>query len=765
MRLPDPRDMGAINITPSTACKSALLVMGATATAAQIIIIRELLVAFYGSELAIGVILANWLLLEAAGSYWTRKRAEYSKRYVTAFAMMQVCIGLGCVLSILFIRSFKYMFHISTGEILGFPYMAAISLLALAPVAILDGALFPLGCKGLTEVSRQQGAAGRVYLYQALGSFGAALCFVFFLIAWFNSVELAAILFILNCCSAYCYLSATGQADRLQKSVAIMLLLLLSVFLMKGNNRLHEFSSRLLWYEHDLQTTRDSVYANIAVTRRADQYTFFANGIPYATTPQPTAQIEEKVHLPLLFHALPEKVLVIGGGAGGILSEILKHPVKSIDYTEQDPLIITCFEQFPTPLTEYELNHDAINIHPQEGRLFLKKTQKKYDVIIVNLPIPSTLLLNRYYTVEFFRLAREHLTRDGLFTISLPGSETFLGQELKYLNQTIYASLQEVFPNVRILVGNENIFLAPQEDLESIRQEALIDRLAARNISGGLINDWYLRYKINQERFGPLAADIQNVDRQGMNNDQQPTAVIESMIFLNMITSPIFADFLGVAKNIPFSGCLVIVGAAVLTMIVCQFRSRKRPYVMTAIFSTGFTGMFMNMTLILAFQIYYGNVYHYIGLLTSLFMLGLAGGAYLAMRMSKPALTPVEVAIVIHAMLVYGFFAAAPEGFFASSLTIYTFSFISGVLTGAEYPLAVSCSGQSEKSVSILTGKLYAVDLIGAFWGAILTAVFLLPVMGIKNALLLIIVMKGGSLAMACIGEKNDLQANPIKLL
>jgi spermidine synthase len=739
--------------------------MGGTATAAQILIIRELLVAFYGSELAIGVILANWLLLEAAGSYWARKWAEYSRRHVTVFAIMQVCIGLGCILSVLFIRSFKYIFHFSTGEILGFPYMAIISFLALAPIAILDGALFPFGCRGLRQVSRKQGVAGRVYLYQALGSFGAALCFVFWLIAWLNTIELASILFILNCCSAYYYLSATGQANWIKNSVKIILLLLLCMFFLKGNSRLHEFSSRLLWYEHDLQATQNSVYSNIAVISKEGQYTFFANGIPYATTPQPTALIEEKVHLPMLFHASPEKVLVIGGGAGGILSEILKHPVKSTDYTEQDPLIITCFEQFSTPLTEYELHHDSIVVHPQEGRLFLKKTQKKYDLIMVNFPIPSTLLLNRYYTVEFFRLAREHLAKDGLFSISLPGSETFLGQEVKNLNQTIYGSLKEVFPNVRILVGNENIFLgAVQKDLESISQKLLIDRLEARNISGGLITDWYLRYKIDQERFGPLAADIQKVGQQRVNNDQQPTAVIESMIFLNMISSPIFADFLAVAKNISFSACLVIVGIAVLTMIVCQFRSRKRPYIMASIFSTGFTGMFMHVTLILAFQIYYGYVYHYIGLLISLFMLGLAGGSYLAMRMSKPLLAPVEAGIVIHAMLVYAFFAAEPEGLFISSLAIYVFSFISGALTGAEYPLAVSRSSQSDKSVSIISGKLYAVDLIGGFWGAILTAVFLLPVMGIKNALLLIIVLKGGSLAMACIGEKNDLKASPINL-
>ena len=67
--------MGAIIPAPATACKSALLVMGGTSTAAQILIIRELLVTFHGSELSIGVILGNWLILEAAGSYWARKKA------------------------------------------------------------------------------------------------------------------------------------------------------------------------------------------------------------------------------------------------------------------------------------------------------------------------------------------------------------------------------------------------------------------------------------------------------------------------------------------------------------------------------------------------------------------------------------------------------------------------------------------------------------------------------------------------------------------
>ena len=752
--------MGALILSPTAACKTALLVMGATATAAQILIIRELLVVFYGSELAIGIILANWLLLEAGGSFWARKPAAISKIHVSVFAILQVCIGLGCLLSILFIRSFKYIFLLSTGEILGLEHMFIISLLALAPVAILDGALFPFGCKGLSQISRYQKAAGRVYLYQALGSFAAALFFVFFLIAWFNTLELASLLFFINCCSAYLYLSATGQAGWIKKSVAFITLLIFGMLLLGGNTRLHEFSSRLLWYEHDLQTTKNSVYANIAVISNDDQFTFFSNGIPYATTPQPSALIEEKAHLPMLFHSLPEKVLVIGGGVGGILKEILKHPVKRIDYIEQDPLIISSFKQFPTPLTEYELQHDKVVIYQVEGRLFLRRSQEKYDLIMANFPVPSTLLLNRYYTIEFFRQVREHLSPGGLLSITLPGSETFLSKELRALNRTIYISLKEVFPNVRILVGNEYIYIGSiQAEIINTNPEVLAARLQARNISGGLISDWYLNYKLDPERVDLLASNIQEDGLQKLNKDQEPRAVIESMVFLSMITSPLFAYFLAESGNIPLPACFAFIAAVLLAMIVYQLRSKKRPYIMTAIFSTGFSGMFMNIMLILAFQIYYGNVYHYIGLLISLFMLGLAGGAHLAMRMDKPLLSPVETAIVIYTFLVYVFFAAEPEGLYFTPIMIYIFSFVSGVLTGAEYPLAVSRSNQSEKDMSIISGQLYAIDLIGAFGGAILTAVFLLPVLGIRNGLLLLIMLKGGSLAMTYIGEKNELKA------
>lgn len=51
----------------------ALLVMGASGIVGQILLLRELLITFYGNELSIGIILANWLILEAFGSFFFRK--------------------------------------------------------------------------------------------------------------------------------------------------------------------------------------------------------------------------------------------------------------------------------------------------------------------------------------------------------------------------------------------------------------------------------------------------------------------------------------------------------------------------------------------------------------------------------------------------------------------------------------------------------------------------------------------------------------------
>ena len=749
----DPGVVGYVNISNRSACSLALLIMGGVATAAQILIIRELLVVFHGSELSIGIILGSWLILEAAGSYFARERAARTRRHHIWFSVIQVAVGAGCIASILFIRSFKYLFHIPSGEILGFTFIAFISFTALVPVAVPDGILFPLGCRGYRNFLSDRREASWVYFFQAFGAFIAALFFVFYLLYTMNSIALAGIILFFCFLSAVIYLAAAGVGKGLRIFfLCLGLITLMGLF--TGTEQLHRLSAGLLWHEHELLHSENSVYANISVIQRDNQKTFLANGLPYAFTPKPTLLIEEKAHFPLLFHVSPKKILLLGGGPGGMLGEILKHPVEEVDYAEMDPLIITTFERYGSPLTRLELDHEAVNIHHMEGRLYLKQTEKKYDLILVNLPPPSTLHLNRYYTAEFFRLVSNHLKTNGLFSISLPGSETLLIDELKALNQTVYATLASVFQNVEILVGDENIFLASQEQPHpSHNIEALIARLTAREISDTVMTPPHLRYRLDPLRYGQLAHEIKKGETKETNHDQYPTAVLETMVLHNMATSPLLSGFLMKMKKNAF---LLSLFAFFSLLLLFSFARGKTSYVTTAVLTTGFAGMFMNIICIMAFQIFYGHVYHYLGLLIALFMLGLALGSLYAIK-TQPRLVPAEAAILIHILLVYAFFSIEPESSVLAMTLLFTFSFLSGGLTGAEFPIAVSHI--SEEKTSAGTGsRLYAVDLVGAFAAALITPVILLPIAGVQNSLLLLFLIKTASLVLVSHGVRKKMK-------
>ncbi len=736
--------MGNVKLKKITALKGSLLVMGFTATTAQIIIIRELIVVFHGNELFIGIILGSWLIMEAAGSYLARRRAEHSKRYISSFAILQILVGLSSIVSILLIRSFRYYLDIPVGEVLGIHVVAVVSLLVLAPIALLDGAMFPFGCRNLLVISKKEDVSARCYLHESIGSFIAGLAFVFYFIHYFNSIELATIILILNLCSVILYLTSTDKLKVVRNLVLMFLLITVISFSWSVPKLLHEASSRLLWYEFTLVDNRNSVYGNIAVIKEHGQYTFFANGVPYATTPIPAVHIEELAHFPMLFHYNPAQVLVIGGGAGGLLRELLKHPVQAIDYAEQDPLIIETFRRFPTPLTEYELNHPKVEYHPYEGRLFLRKikTPASYDLIITNLSIPSTLQMNRYYTKEFFELAKKQLREKGILALRLPGSETFLSTEKEELNRTIHATLQAVFPYVRIIIGEQNIFIASNHHaVKTTEYMTLIERFRLRDIQADLMSEWYIRYKMDDMRFGHLIDIITASDQKILNKDNTPRGVFESLLLFNSISSPFMVQVLSTLDHIPDIYYFIL---AIIIIAIFAGTQTKR-FLNFSIASTGFVSMLLSILLILSFQIYYGHVYHYIGILTALFMLGSAVGAFVVMKKTQISIISIEIGLIFLLLCAYLFIASGPEAR-PTQIIIFTLMALSGLLTGMAYPAAVKLADRSCRAVSATAGKFYALDLFGAFFGAIITAVIFIPMMGLENTLLFAMVIKAGSL-------------------
>lgn len=371
LRNADSRTMGTLSISPHGALRASLLAMGATTTAAQILIIRELLIVFHGNELFLGVIFGVWLVLEAMGSYAARRAADH--RSPLRFITLQLFLGFAPLLSIGIIRSFRAVFGLPIGELLGLDYVIAVSLSALAPVALTDGALYPLGCRNLALHRHPEIAVSRTYLYEATGSSLAGAMVTLFLIHYLTPFALATAFLIVNSSAALVYLGSLRLVELRRLLVILSSALMVFSLLGMTAKTLETVTTQILWDEYTVVESTNSPYANIAVLQKEHQLTFYSNGVPYATLPEPDPFVEEIAHFPMLFHPKPHRVLIVGSGVGGLLNEVLKHPVERIDVVEHDPAVFDLYRRHPTPSTHPDIIIEELHRSYQLGASSLGK--------------------------------------------------------------------------------------------------------------------------------------------------------------------------------------------------------------------------------------------------------------------------------------------------------------------------------------------------------------------------------------------------------
>jgi len=628
--------------------------------------------------------------------------------------------------------------------VLGIPWAWVVSGAALLPAAVSDGAAFPFGCRILSVASPPAGAAGRAYAFSAAGSVLGGLAFLIPLLYALNPLLLAGLLCLASAGSALWLLVASRAPAAFRRPVLGLLAGVAIAVVGSGTGWLDAWSARLQWHDHTLLETARSPYATIAVVQAADQYTLFVNGSPSITIPDPGPEVETLAHFSMLLRDRPSRVLLVGGGAGGLLRELLRHPVEEIAYAEQDPLLLETLRRLPAPLVAYELSHPRVRPYPVEGRLLLRQTDARWDVILLHLPPPGTLMLNRYYTREFFALARSRLGDDGILAFFLPGSETLLSPELAALNGSVLAALEAAFRRVRVLAGEPNLFLAGDGDALAAGWEPglLGRRLDERGIRGGLMSEAYIRYRMDVGRFGPLVEAFAR--DEPANRDDHPRGTFSSMQLFSRVASPAAARVLELLDSVPAVAYLAVAAALVVGLLCLQLGRGKPLFVGYAALSTGFAGMVMSVVLILTFQVQYGDVYQYVGFLTALFMLGGAAGSLWTTGRGGAPLLAVESAFLLTLLVAYGCAVTAPPPELWL-LLIFGFMVLIGATAGAQFPVLVAHLTHKGGGVGSPAGRIYVFDLVGAVFGATLTGVVLTPIMGIGGTMLIAAALKVGS--------------------
>ncbi len=149
-------------------------------------------------------------------------------------------------------------------------------------------------------------------------------------------------------------------------------------------------------------------------------------------------------HVPMFTHPNPKNVLVIGGGDGGTVREVLKHSsVEKVTMVEIDGMVVEVSKKF-IPQTSSQLDHPKVTLHIEDGVKFMKESREFFDVIIVDSsePIgPATPLFN----VDFYKDVAARLSDNGI--VVSQGESPYYDMKMQ---KVLVKILAEVFPKVHI---------------------------------------------------------------------------------------------------------------------------------------------------------------------------------------------------------------------------------------------------------------------------------------------------------------------------
>jgi spermidine synthase len=159
-----------------------------------------------------------------------------------------------------------------------------------------------------------------------------------------------------------------------------------------------------------------SRYQRIVVTSGGGKFQLWLNGKLQFDSRDEYRYHEALVHPAMQSAGDRKNVLVLGGGDGLGLREILKYAeVESVILVDLDPAMTDLARDFP-PLAElngHALDDPRVTVVNQDAMIWLETAQEQFDVIIVDFPDPNSFALGKLYTRQFYRILKQRLAPEG----------------------------------------------------------------------------------------------------------------------------------------------------------------------------------------------------------------------------------------------------------------------------------------------------------------------------------------------------------------
>lgn len=175
---------------------------------------------------------------------------------------------------------------------------------------------------------------------------------------------------------------------------------------------------------------------------------FALDGITMITERDEFMYHEMLVHVPMFVHPNPKKVLVIGGGDGGSIREILKHPsVERAILCEIDEMVVKAAMEYLS-YTASKLSDPKVDLVYEDGSKFVRQFKEEFDVIIIDSTDPTAGEGGHLFTADFYKACNEALKEDGIFCAQTES----LVYDYEW-GTTAYKRIRSSFPLVRMYLG------------------------------------------------------------------------------------------------------------------------------------------------------------------------------------------------------------------------------------------------------------------------------------------------------------------------
>ena len=412
---------------------------GLAALALEVVWMRVLVQSFSGTVYAFSIMLASFLFGIYYGSMTAAKYVDTSADPVDTLIRLQFGLGLSIAIVAVVSYAVPTLFGILVwgGTTLTGGAFATVSvvaqfivagLLILAPTLLL-GATYPYAVRAYTgPVEGVAVGTGRVLAANTAGSVAGALLggFVILPLAGARDGMLTiALIFVLNGAILVITQRAHNQAFTWKKPVYTAMLSATAVFIL-----LATILPRQTVVNYNLQqsTTPDVVYHGDGVTNSIDivrsgdgNTIMMINGnIESDTTFIQRRHFILKGHLPLLLHADPSDVAVVGLGLGITLAATTNHPgVENIQLIELSPEMLDAHEYLRN-VTDDVLSNPLVDILIDDGRNFMTMSDETFDVITADPVHPRISGIGYLYTKEYYKTILSRLRPGGIVVQWLP---------------------------------------------------------------------------------------------------------------------------------------------------------------------------------------------------------------------------------------------------------------------------------------------------------------------------------------------------------